>query len=341
MNLNTQPLIVSADPGSRKDWAVCSYQRLSGSSNCDLKRYPIAGLSKLIDELFAHAEKGHVLLGLDAPIKAFGGVQRPAKFKPDGHQIAGLKKYWPFNVNPYSTRPCEKALSSKPENNGLDGSELVTAIAETFGWDDPLDDNKKYTSLTLRHKGISVLGYQGAPHGPVVGTFLAEVEKRASGSSLEVSYDPEACYFYADNKEWPARVITVVETHPAVSAGFYAHYGTGENDPFFSQPIPRYKGQSKKGGSKEVKDGFEEVKKATMGLLESKKIELSREPCDDDDVDALLGLANLVELSEGKADLFGTVEDGYFLIPSNESGPCFRQLWKDAREKIVSPVCCE
>jgi hypothetical protein len=207
MNLDTQPLIVSADPGSSKDWAVCSYQRLSASGKCDLKRYPIEGLSKLIDELFAHAEKGQVLLGLDAPVKAFGGVQRPVKFKADGHQIAKLKKYWPFNVNPYSTRPCEKALSSKPENKGLACTDLIRAIAETFGWEEPLHQNHNNESLTSRHQGISVLGYQRAPHGPVVGTFLAELEKRASGSSFKVSYDPEACYSYADNKEWPARVI--------------------------------------------------------------------------------------------------------------------------------------
>lgn len=62
------------------------------------------------------------------------------------------------------------------------------------------------------------------------------------------------------------------------------------------------------------------------------KVSLPEELSSDDELDAVVGLINLLDLASGHGDIFGTFEHGYFLVPARHSRPSWRELWKRAAE---------
>jgi hypothetical protein len=307
--------LVSADPGSAKAWTVAS---------CHLKVHPeirikprkIEELEKLAEELCEEAKKGHVTLSLDAPVQVFGELQRPASLAPS--VMSKLETHWPFNVNPFSQRPCEKALTSRPKvrNDSLVHKALAQALATLCCWGDEYtaDGNE---SFTLRHDGTSVRNYMGAPHGPVVGTFLDILKEKARQNGVSLSYDPTSI----NDGE---RVISVLETHPAVALAFYASYQLGR----FPKIIQKYKplNTSTQPVFGDLKDAVLEYANRERGVVEALDIKC------DDDLDAVVGLFNILDLANGDGDIFGTVETGYFLVPSSPKGTSFKKLWQDAED---------
>ena len=176
--------LYSVDPGSSdKGWtvAVCTAEP---QPSVRLRRMPIADLPSLVDELLRVAQRSHVAVALDAPLRAFGGVQAPSCFSPVG-AIPGAAA-WPFNVNPFAQRPCEKALCSRPPATAqLAASELRSALDDLCGDDSGL-------TLSARHPGVSVLGYMSAPHAPVVRAFLEALANAAEAYGVTLKSDPRS-----------------------------------------------------------------------------------------------------------------------------------------------------
>jgi len=290
--------LFSADPGSsKKGWAVadCTF---GDGPDVRTRRIDISHLGTVVAEVCSAAQESHVLLSLDAPVRVFGGLQAPSSFEPAGAAQCG--RAWPFNVNPFSQRPCEHALSSKPTvvNSSLVAPELARAVAELCGWDAEFrkSGNRSFADF---HEGVSVLGYMGAPHAPVVRTFLDAMAREATSAGVRIGYYPAP-----ELRE--VGCITVLETHPAVALGFYAAQGAEG----FPPPIPHYKPVPKYRNGlaalvPPVKEQFRVHHKVTR-----------LQPIDTDDLlDALVGLLNLLDQANGVGDLFGTVGDGYFLLP--------------------------
>ena len=141
--------LFSADPGSStKGWAVadCSFE---DGPHVRMRQLSGLGLKTLVDDVCAAAQEHHVLLALDAPLRAFGGMQAPSSFESAGAAKGG--RAWPFDVNPFSQRPCEHALSSKPTvvNDSLVARELAMAVGQLCGWDAEcrMPGNLSFTSL--------------------------------------------------------------------------------------------------------------------------------------------------------------------------------------------------
>jgi len=259
----------------------------------------------LVDELCSMAADGPVAIAVDAPIRAFDGIQAPSTFTPLG--AARGRASWPFDVNPFSQRACEKALSSRPKTSSLLARDLAKVVESLCGGD---------VSFAKAHPGVSVLGCMSAPHAPVVRAFLAALTERAGASGISVDYElglPAS-----------AKTIRVLETHPAVALGFYAAMGVR---PFPSR-IPVYK------GSKANPGDFEALVDAVVTHLNAKHGCTVRRPADDDELDSLVGLLNLLDLAHGSGDFFGT-EDGYFLVPAPAEGKGFADVWRAERGR-----CC-
>lgn len=259
------------------------------------------------------AERNHVLLSLDAPLRAFGGVQAPDSFAPTG-AVPGARA-WPFNVNAFSQRPCEKALSSKPPTTAsLPASELRTALAD-LGF---LGGHAQ--AFVDLHPGVSVLGYMGAPHAPVVRAFLDALVSKAASLGLRIGSDPAS--HYED-----AGVITVLESHPAVSLGFYASAGIAG----FPRTIAKYKPW------RQHEEAFHSLVDAvTRHIDAAHKASLETPIGDDDGLDAVVGLMNLLDLTGGTGDMFGTAEEGYFLVPRVTRSRSFLEIWQIARARVVA-----
>gem|GEM_PF-1987990 len=305
--------LYGVDPGSSdKGWAVASCAA-SPRPLVRLRQMLIADLTTLVDELCAAAEHNHVLLSLDAPLRAFGGVQVPESFAPPG-AVTGARA-WPFNVNPFVTRPCEKALGSKPPKTvSLPAAELRTALIDLCGSG---DDCPAFVTL---HPGVSVLGYTGAPHAPVVRTFLDALADSAVEAGLRIGLDPAL-------RKQDAGTITVLESHPAVSLGFYASAGIAG----FPRTIEKYKPCRH---NRVVFDAL--VEAVTEHIISSHAAHLERPIASDDELDAVVGLMNLLDLVGGTGDLFGTAEEGYFLVPRVTRPRSFLDVWQSVRAKVVA-----
>ena len=304
--------LYGVDPGSSdKGWAVASCVA-SPRPLVRLRQMLIADLTALVDELCAAAEHNHVLLSLDAPLRAFGGLQAPESFAPSG-AVPGARA-WPFNVNAFAQRPCEKALGSKPPDTpSLPAAELRAALVELC------DSGDACPAFVTRHPGVSVLGYMGAPHAPVIRTFLDALARRAAASGVRISSDPAL-------RNQATGVITVFESHPAVSLGFYASAGVVG----FPRTIAKYKPWSQN------RDTFVALAGAVISHLGSAHAaNLERPIASDDDLDAVVGLMNLLDIAGGNGDLFGTSEEGYFLVPRVTQSRSFLEIWETARAKAV------
>ena len=127
--------LFSADPGCRQERLGGRRLPFGDGPEICTRRIGIPDLPAVVAELCSAAQRNHVLLSLDAPLRAFGGLQSPSSFEPAGTAEGG--RAWPFNVNPFSQRPCEHALSSKPTvvNGSLVAPELAQIVAELCGWD--------------------------------------------------------------------------------------------------------------------------------------------------------------------------------------------------------------
>jgi len=304
--------LFGVDPGSSdKGWAV-AVCTATARPHVRLQQMPIADLGVLVDELCVAAESNHVLLSLDAPLRAFGGVQAPESFAPQG-AVSGTRA-WPFNVNAFAQRPCEKALGSKPPDTpSLPAAELRTALAKLCRSGDDCP------AFVTRHPGVSVLGYMGAPHAPVIRTFLDALVRRADECGLRIASDPAF-------RQQDAGVITVFESHPAVSLGFYASAGVAG----FPRTVNKYKPWSQ---NHEAFDALAEA--VGSHLLSVHAADLECSIASDDDLDAVVGLMNLLDLAGGTGDLFGTAEEGYFLVPRVTRTRSFLDIWRSVRTQVV------
>lgn len=295
------------DPGSSKPWAVYSATRLSGTTGvtpCNWDAPPIRDLGKLVDEIASHSASGSpVVLSIDAPLS------RVDEFHPSGFGAGG--RAYPFNVSPFSTRPCEKALVTRPQvvKRSLACRQLVDMIAALCGWEGEYKD-KANLPFTKRHDGISVLGYMRAPHGPVVSLFVRLLQQCS-----EVSFSPSEAQTPVPGK------VYVLESHPAVSLGVWAEdrrLGT-------VRKVPKYKTEAEEDESADQSSGAGEGSMVVSGvrLLREPVVGLARAehgleaplPENDDQLDGLVGLLNVVDLAAGRGDWFGTEQTGYFLIP--------------------------
>ena len=305
--------LFSADPGSSaKGWAVadCSFE---DGPHVRMRQLSGLGLKTLVDDVCAAAQEHHVLLALDAPLRAFGGMQAPSSFESAGAAKGG--RAWPFDVNPFSQRPCEHALSSKPTvvNDSLVARELAMAVGQLCGWDAEcrMPGNLSFTSL---HDGVSVMGYMSAPHAPTVRTFLEALEREAVSSDVAVGYDLEP-------GQRDVGCVSVHESHPAVALAFYAAQGADG----FQPPILKYKPLPQHGTA------FLLLAAAVATHLKTcHGVVLEESIRTDDELDALVGLLGLVEQAAGTGDFFGTARDGRFLVPRRKGARTYGQIWEDA-----------
>lgn len=305
--------LFSADPGSSaKGWAVadCTFE---DGPHVRMRQLSGVGLKTLVDDVCAAAREHHVLLALDAPLRAFGGMQAPSSFEPAGAVEGG--RAWPFDVNPFSQRPCEHALSSKPTvvNDSLVARELALAVGQLCGWDAECrkPGNLPFTSL---HDGVSVMGYMSAPHAPTVRTFLEALEREAISSDVEVGYDLEP-------EQRDVGCISVHESHPAVALAFYTAQGADG----FQPPIPKYKPLPQHDAAFQLLAAAVETHlKVCHGAVLNESIRT------DDGLDALVGLLGLMEQATGTGDFFGTARDGRFIVPRRKGARTYRRIWEDA-----------
>lgn len=231
-------------------------------------------------------DEGVVILAIDAPICVPNGTDEDPMTadKFDWKE----KQKWPFNVNHFSTRPCERALASKiPET----GDALVKATRKL--------------SIS-RHSGVSVMGYQRTPHGPIVRAFVKELKRKLEGS---ICFDPEKA---RDKETRKGYKLFILESHPAVSLALWTHKK--------EKTVEKYKGKKS------------EI--SCNSLLKFLPRKFSKEKIgkkDDDGLDALVSAINAYQLVDGEGDWFGTYEAGYFLIPNiRGGGKKFSELWKNA-----------
>lgn len=306
------PLILyGIDPGSSKPWAVYRMEYDASSTKPAQPQFqavPIVQLDELIENILRDASDAAVLITIDAPICM------PTQFTQPGSKLGGAA--WPFDVSPFSTRPCEKSLSSRPTvvNRNLRFPKIASIVGCMAGWTEDYCD-KSNQSMTTHHSGLSVLGYQGAPHGPVVRLFRDQLGRAASCRNVEVSYSPKSA------ARPDPHTVYVLESHPAVTMAVW----------IFQQKLgsltslPHYKG----GRTSDMMYGFEQLSSAVTKLL-SAKLAGSLSPVkSDDELDALVGLTNCVDLIRDNADWWGTENSGYFLIPriETELGFGVRDAW--------------
>lgn len=240
---------------------------------------------------------------------------------PTAFRVPGLepvRSRYPFNVNPFSVRPCEKALNSKPEvvNDSLHHPYLVGAIAAICGWTGNYrsQQNRKFTEL---HPGVSVLGYQGAPHGPVVRLFRERLSGYLAGRDVTVSYSP------IEARQPRPGVVYVLESHPAVSMAIWA--GNQQLDGL--DLVRKYKGNKRE----ETRENFGNLRES-VGKLVAERFNMEDVPIGNhDDLDAFVSLLNVVDLLRGHGDWIGTVEHGHFLTPRVEGlDRPMADLWQEA-----------
>lgn len=222
------------DPGSSKPWAgyccsfdLCKSQLIGTPAFRSWSRHQLVGL---VDEMKSKVnDESVVLVSLDVPISM------PISFAPD--YFSSSSRQYPFNVEPFTIRPCEASLRSRPSiiDENLEHIELIGAIGQLCGWVRPFRGRMNTPFQSMEScEGISVMIYSEAPHQPITRVFLEHAARAISDESLIIS---------PSKKETlkPSRIY-VMESHPAVSMGFWAIDGAlGEN--FLS--MPRYKGTLK------------------------------------------------------------------------------------------------
>jgi predicted RNase H-like nuclease len=283
-------LCIGIDPGSSKAWATWEIENdgKPASKNyqfTDNKNSKDQTVEQLIDRITKFTDKGIVVLAIDAPICVPSGTDDdPMTADQFGWKE---KQEWPFNVNHFSTRPCERALSSRIPETG-DG--LANAIRD----------------LSMHgHSGVSVMGYQRTPHGPVVRAFVKKLKSKLEG---DICFDPEKAYTEKGRKEYN---LFILESHPAVSLALWKHESR-EN-------LRKYKGSGRE-------ESCNELRKILPEEYSAREIREN----DDDILDALVSVINAHQLVNGRGDWFGTYETGYFLIPHIRGKAKFSELWKKA-----------
>lgn len=319
MENEMQSFLYGIDPGSSKSWVSCRVACRGlpvSSDDVVFEDTPIATLESFISRLITEAKAGNVLLAVDAPICM------PLSFNFPGASLKG--SYWPLNLNPFSVRSCEKSLNSTPSvmNSSLQVPELAQLVAKLCGWGGEYRDSSNQSFTTI-HPGLSVLGYQGAPHGPVVRLFRDRLERQAVSSGVTVSYSP------AEASDPQPQHIYVLESHPAVTmAVWISQRQLGE-----TLSLAKYKGDS----SAETKQGFRSVRAGVVDLFRRQFVSIECEVSTDDELDALVGLANCIDLQRGNCDWWGTEDAGYFLIPKVSEGAgesSVRQAWDEASNRL-------
>lgn len=314
-----QAVLYGIDPGSSKSWASyrLTVQKSSLSSgNPTFNDEPISSLDALISRIVCDAKDHAVLLAIDAPICM------PQSFSRPGATLKGA--YWPFDLNPFATRPCEKSLGSKPGvmNSSLHFPEIAEAVGKLCGWEGEYR-NPSNQSLTTIHPGLSVLGYQSAPHGPIVQLFRGRLAESAANAGILVSYSPNSAIRPC------TRCIYVLESHPAVTMAIWiAQKRLGSIG-----TLQKYKGDS----SVATKNGFQAARGGVVDLFRDEFASMDSPVSSDDELDALVGLANLVDLIRGKCDWWGTEDTGYFLIPKiadSLGSRTVREAWDNANKSV-------
>lgn len=327
------------DPGSRKPWIgfyakvnLATQKITSGPTFRSWSRYQLNDLLREIDE--ETNEVSVTLVSLDVPLSM------PSDLIPD---YISEKSFWyPFDVEPFTTRPCEAALRKRPQiiDKNLQCFELVSAIGRLCDWSNPFNSkgNIPFQNMTAC-EGISVMIYSEAPHQPITRVFLAEALKRLGHDRLvQRPVGPD---------EWKPSNIYIMESHPAVSMGFWAIDGAFDDD---LKAIERYKGKlngkryegmDTAAKNSLLKKQFGELVKG-IDSLASRLYDIhfdSNQSCDDR-LDSFIGLLNLLDLVNGKGDWFGTAESGYFLTPQLTllEGQRFSDLWAAAEASLLTSM---
>lgn len=325
------------DPGSSKPWIgfyakvdLATKKITSGPTFRSWSRYQLSDLLQEIDE--ATGKESVTLVSLDVPLSM------PASLLPD--YISEESVHYPFKVEPFTTRPCESALRKKPSviDRNLQHVALISAIGTLCGWSRPFKGkgNIPFQDMTAC-EGISVMIYSEAPHQPITRVFLAE--------ALQTLGHERLIQKPAGPDEWKASNVYVMESHPAVSMGFWAIDGVlGDK----LTEIARYKGQL---NGKRYEDMDAPAKSSLLKKRLDKLVEgidslakrlhnirfESKESCDDR-LDSFIGLMNLLDLVNGRGDWFGTARSGYFLIPQLTllDGQRFSELWSEAEARLLN-----
>lgn len=302
----------------KKGWQTCridladpishAFQRFS-IGYADPRLEEESPLQDLVDEIVELAVTHKVLLAIDAPICVPGGTNADPTTAA-GFERPKMPASWPFNVNSFVQRPCEKALSSRPAGS-IHGAlaELADCISQHLlkGVDG------SFVGLD-RNNGVSVRTYDVAPHGPVVRTFIKLLIAAAGG--MEISFDPQR----AETSTNPG--IHILESHPAVSLGFWS-----ANRPDFGS-ISKYK--RKPQTITRIAASLEACVVADTDLRSA----CNEVSGNDDKLDAFVAAINARQLAEGEGDWFGTVASGYFLAPRVlGSDRTFHKLWSDAERQ--------
>lgn len=324
------------DPGSGKAWAV--YHACIDLEAGKLTEQPTfaqwerTSLDGHIRELLNKTGEGSTtsVLAIDVP------VVTPHEFLPA--YIGCDSKQYPFNVEPFTMRPCECALRSHPTviDRSLAHLDLTSMIGKLCGWGQPF----KQSSNTPFHKlasceGISVMIFSEAPHQPLMRVFAETLA--SSAGEITISTTPTTAGSLSSSH------IYVLESHPAVSMGFWRMDGRFCDT---LPKIPRYKGTLKGEEYEDMTaDEKSEMLRANLIELADNVVTLavaahgldSPEPITNDDrLDAFVGLVNLLDLVAGHGDWFGTAASGYFLVPKLKllEGKLFSEAWEKA-EVIV------
>lgn len=343
MQANKQPQTIhlyGIDPGSKagKDWAVYStvYSQASGGfSSPEFKNWQINRLDEFINDLIDRTTtESCVILAIDAPINS------PGEFNPAYLSRTTTKSRFPFNTNPFTIRPCEKALRTKHPAVNCRHRELVGLLGQLCNWG---DDSPGTPFVELDEcQGVSVRIYSEAPHQPVVTVFRRRLIE-CSPNDVDVVDDPT--FTFAPS------TVYILEAHPAVPMGFWVlDRQLGD----LSQ-VPKYKGSFERlddsMAEKKKKQKQQEMKgerARDLNRLSSEIVALAKRTHqlttldpkingDDNRLDAFVALINVMDLADGKGDWFGTTRSGYFLTPRLEKlgGKLFADAWQSAEEANI------
>lgn len=325
------------DPGSGKAWAVfhcCfdldSHQVIQGPS---FHRWERGSLENSIRRLLEQAEDDSttVLLAIDVPIIT------PHEFEPS--YVSSNSRHYPFNVEPFTIRPCECALRSRP--SVIDASLATLPLTELIGalcnWVRPFKSSSNTPFQRMAScEGVSVMIFSEAPHQPLMRVFHDALIAHKP-DSVTISKTP------LNPSSLESSHLYLLESHPAVSMGFWLMDGCFDEA---LTNVPRYKG-SLKGEDYEDMTADEKSETIQTNLTdlaenvaalaqESHGIDAANSISNDDRLDAFVGLMNLLDLVGGRGDWFGTAASGYFLVPrlAKLEGKCFSDAWQRAEDIV-------
>lgn len=320
--------VLGIDPGSEK-WAVAElllqrdgdrWVRTSGRGLLGEAsgRPAYASVRDLFPRLIRFAEQveagAGVLMTLDCPLRfpqSFGHWLVARKYQP---------RHFPFDVNPFATRPCDRLLGARPKRQSQLACPKLSEYAGSL-MPDPLGVNHG----PRRHEGCNVLGFSGVTHWAVVRAVLGDISR----SGLAINSNPDAV------TPWLGR-MTALESHPAVTMALLCQNG-------------RLDGVD---NLKPYKDGTQKEARQTLWTAISSYM-LDRWPhllfrndfaqvatCPtDDELDALVGLLNALDVLHAQADWIGDDEDGYIVVPRLTEHQSWREHYADAKVRIrASPL---